>query len=654
MESYVIAARAVHYASTISLAGVFASLCFVVGPEAPRRLTRRLSLVAWVSLGLALCSGAAWLVFVSAQMSGETMADTLTQGVIGTVLTATRFGQVWTWRFVLAVILAVLLLTPERWLGRLWRWSGLIFAAGMLASLAWAGHGAATPGAPGNLHLAADLLHLLAAGAWIGSLIPLALLLAEVRRSGDLGAPAAARQAVVRFSILAATSVVVLFSAGLVNTWFLAGTVPALIGTEYGRLLLSKIAIFLTMVVFGAVNLLRMTPRLTAAMGLRRSPVQAALGHLGRNALIEAALGLCVLGIVAVLGILPPGLHTEPGWPLSFRLELAALHPAARYALAICGVLAGILLVGAVATAAAGRYRAMSLAWIGLGLCGGLGMVVVRPAVAPAYPTTFFTPADPYAAPSVQRGAHLYAENCALCHGADGRGDGPAAAAMAIRPANLVAPHLFAHTPGDLFWWISHGKGDGAMPGFAGTLSAADRWDVINFVRARAAGSLSHSVGPKISPIASPAIPDFAFVEDGRQQTLAELEKTGPTLILLFDGPPNAGRLAQLAAAHQKLAAAGLQMVAINLEPVAVAQTGSSPSFPFMAVSPAVAATLRLFRAPSDGGETDLMLDRAGHPRARWSAKSAAGLPDADILVADATQVAQFPAAADNHAGHGG
>ena len=132
----------------------------------------------------------------------------------------------------------------------------------------------------------------------------------------------------VRFSVLAAISVVLLLAGGLVNTWFLAGTVPALIGTEYGRLLLCKIAIFVTMVTFGAVNLLRMTPRLAPAAGHRHPLVQAALGHLRRNALVEAGLGFGVLGIVAILGILPPGLHTEPGWPLPFRLELGGTRPA--------------------------------------------------------------------------------------------------------------------------------------------------------------------------------------------------------------------------------------------------------------------------------------------------------------------------------------
>ncbi|HUC10977.1 MAG TPA: copper homeostasis membrane protein CopD [Stellaceae bacterium] len=652
MEDCLVAARAVHYASTMSIAGVFAFLCLVVDEEVRPRLAPHLLPIAWVSLGLAVSSGIAWLVVVSAQMSGETVAATLTRDVIGTVLTETRFGQVWIWRFVLAVTLTLLLLSPKRWRRRGWRWCGLVLAALLLASLAWAGHGAATPGTLGDLHLAADLLHLLAAGAWVGTLVPLALLLAETRSRGDPDAPAAVRRAVLRFSRLAATSVVILFGAGLVNTWFLAGSVPALIGTGYGHLLLAKIAIFLTMVVFGAVNLLRMTPRLTAAVGDRHRIGRAALGHLARNALIEFALGICALGIVAVLGILPPGRHTEPGWPLPFRFELATLHPAAVDALAIFTALAAFFAIGAVATAAAGRYRAMILAWAGAALCGAIGLVIVRPAIAPAYPTTFFTPAEPYAAPSVQKGARLYAENCALCHGAGGRGDGPAAAAMAIRPADLVAPRLATHTPGDLFWWVSHGKGNGAMPGFAGMLSAAERWDVINFVRARAAGVLLHGAGPDLAPAAAPVLPDFAFDSAGGQQTLTELEKSGPVLVVLFGPQPPASRVAQLAAGRRRLAGAGLQVIAIAPGAPAIAGPGTHPAFPLVAVSPAVAATLELFRAPADGDETDLLLDRAGNVRARWAASGAAAIPDIATLVAAAIRVAQFPAAAERHAGH--
>jgi putative copper resistance protein D len=653
MEDFLIAARAVHYASTISLGGVFAFLCFVAGPEPPPRLGRRLLLLAWASLGLALVSGGAWLVFVAAQMSGEPLVETLGQGVVATVLSSTRFGQVWGLRLTLAVALAILLLAPRGWRGWLWRWAGLALGAGVLAMLAWGGHGGATPGAPGDLHLAADMLHLLAAGAWVGSLVPLALLLAETRHgSGD---PAvAARPPVVRFSILAAVSVTLLFAGGLVNTWFLAGSVPALIGTEYGRLLLAKIAVFVTMVTFGSVNLLRMTPRLAPAAGARRSPTVAALGHLQRNALVEAGLGLCVLGIVAVLGILPPGLHTEPGWPLPFRLEWAALSAPSRVLLAIVAAFSAVLAAALVATAAAGRYRAAAAASAGLAVCLVAGWLAVRAAIEPAYPTTFFAPAEPYAAPSVARGARLYAENCALCHGAGGRGDGPAAAALTVRPADLTAPHLFAHPEGDLFWWVSHGKG-GVMPGFAGVLRPADRWDVIDFVLARAAGVLSRQIGGEVSTAAAPAVPDFAFETGGGQQTLDQALRAGPVLLALFGEAPMPARIAQLASTQTRLADTKLRILVIDVGSTAATPDAAperEPGSPVVAVAGEVTAALRSFYAPDDGGETDLMLDRAGRVRARWTAGGPAGLPADAALAADAVRVARFAAAPESHAGH--
>jgi putative copper export protein/mono/diheme cytochrome c family protein len=649
MESFLIAARAIHYASTISLAGVFAFLCLIAGSGASPRLYRQLLAVACASLVLALLSGGAWLLSLSAQMSGQPIAASLTQGVVVTVLTRTRFGQIWVLRFVLGVVLAVLLLIPQRWCRWLWRWSGLAFAAAMLASLAWAGHGGATPGRAGELHLAADMLHLLAAGAWIGSLIPLALLLAETRRSRGSDV-SAARRAVVRFSILAAISVVILFTAGLVNTWFLAGTVPALIGTGYGHLLLAKIVIFVTMVTIAAVNLLRMTPRLAGASVGRRPLIQGALGHLRRNALVEAGLGLCVLSIVAILGILPPGLHTEPGWPLPFRLELGALAGRSLMVLAILTTLAAILAVTGMTTAAAGRYRAMMTAWGGFVTCVALGALVVRPAIEPAYLTSFYAPAEPYATASIEHGARLYAENCALCHGVDGKGAGPAAASLTVRPADLTAPHLFAHTPGDLFWWVSNGRDNGVMPGFAGIMRPADRWDVINFIRARAAGALASQVGPQVSTTAISTIPDFAFESGGQQLTLSSILDTGPALLTLFSRPPLAVRLAQLAAA-QKQAAGSLRILAVDLAP-AQALPEAETSAPLVGVSAGVATTLALFRAGDDGGETDLLLDRAGDLRARWTLSGPDALPDPAALAAAAARVAQFPAAPISHSGH--
>jgi hypothetical protein len=78
---------------------------------------------------------------------------------------------------------------------------------------------------------------------------------------------------------------------------------------------------------------------------------------LRRNALIEATLGYAVVAIVGLLGILPPGLQTQPGWPFPFRFDFAALSIGAGIAVAILAGLIFVCCVGAVATAAAGRYR---------------------------------------------------------------------------------------------------------------------------------------------------------------------------------------------------------------------------------------------------------------------------------------------------------
>ncbi|KAK0338878.1 hypothetical protein LTR94_036782, partial [Friedmanniomyces endolithicus] len=62
----------------------------------------------------------------------------------------------------------------------------MIAAAAALATLAWNGHGAASEGSTGWLHLTADILHLLAAGLWVGALFGLLLLMA--RRAEEIDA----------------------------------------------------------------------------------------------------------------------------------------------------------------------------------------------------------------------------------------------------------------------------------------------------------------------------------------------------------------------------------------------------------------------------------------------------------------------------------
>ena len=663
MQALLIVARAAHFAAAISLTGVFAFECLVAAPalrsagagyEAAAGLRRRFRRFAWASLALALISGAAWLVAVTADMSGKPLGFVLSHGMVGVVLTDTRFGEDWLLRLAGAALLGVLLtVQPERrqLAGGGASWGALAVAAMMLASLAWAGHGAATAGSAGELHLAGDILHLLAAGTWLGTLPLLWLLLTETGRTGGTQAAMVTRAASRRYSILATASVTALLTGGLVNTWFLAGTLPALVGTGYGRLLLTKIALFVAMLVVAAVNLLRLTPRLAKPDS---SAARHTAAQLRRNAFIESMLGLGVLAIVGTLGILPPGLHEEPGWPFPFRLNLAALAVGEQIQLAIAAALFCGCGIAVVTTAASGLYRRTAAAAVGALLCGAAGGLLLAPSLEPAYPTSFYAPAEPYSAPSVARGSALFRENCVSCHGVSGRGDGPAAAGLPSRPADLTEPHLLTHSPGDLFWWVSRGRANGAMPGFAAALTPEQRWDVINFIRARAAGVLVREVGGEITGAAAYPVPEFAFEADGVQDTLRRILEQGPALLVLYGPPTPSTRLRELAAVRQRLAAAGLQVLAVELsEPAGEPAHGDRASLPLIVqVSGDVRATLTLFRAPADGGETELIIDKNGDARARWTAHGSDGLPDPDTLIAATVRAARFAVAAPSHTGH--
>ena len=650
MDDLLISVRAVHFAAAISLVGTFAFDCFVAAPafraaDADATILRRqLRLLAWAGLVLLAVSGVGWLAAIAADMSGKPLGALLSGDTLRVVLTETRFGEDWLLRLGAAVVLGGLLIAapaPRRQIAAASRWAELVLGLFLLAGLAWSGHGAATPGAPGELHLAGDIMHLVGAGIWLGTLLPFALVLALARRCGGAILPTLIRAMTRRLSLVAAISVAILLAGGVINTWFLAGTVPALIGTEYGRLLLAKIAVFVAMLVVASVNLLRLSPRLAAGA------VSRTARQLGRNALIETALGLGVLAIVGVIGTLPPGLHTEPGWPFSYRLDLAKLTGGAALAAAVAFALAVPAAIGIVAAAAAARYRIAAGLIAVVALCVVAGALPLRSAVEPAYPTSFFAPAQPYAAASVIRGAAVYADNCTPCHGTSGEGNGRAAAGLTIRPANLTEPHLFAHEPGDLFWWVSHGKG-GVMPGFAQVLTPAQRWDVINFVLARAAGDQARQVGPHVSAMAAYPVPDFAFEKSGRQVTLRRVLTRGPVLLVLYGRHPPVARLQELSAAGQRLAAGGLRVLVISLgEP-----EGGQADFSIQ-VSGGMKTILKLFRTPDDGGETELMLDQNGDVRARWTAHQPGGLPDSETLIAEAARAARFAVAAPSHAGHG-
>ena len=315
-----IAARTVHFASTVMIAGTILFLFLIEAPVVKRlgdrtqpiftSLHKRLVRIAWWCLAVSIVSGVAWLLVLAAKISGSSLREVISDGAARTFLTQTQFGHDWEVRFVLAVLLAVALLrfrSTDGWHSA----EGFLAAAlamGFLGSLAWSGHGGATPGLRGGVHVTADAFHLIAAGAWIGGVFPLALLLSSAEKMTGAVGINIARDAALRFSTLGIVAVGTLVITGVVNTWVLVGSISALIEFQYGRMLLLKIAIFLVLLVVAAVNRTRLTPRLaTPTAGGSRSSMDA-LRRLKQSCVIETALGIGVLILVGALGTISPGM----------------------------------------------------------------------------------------------------------------------------------------------------------------------------------------------------------------------------------------------------------------------------------------------------------------------------------------------------------
>jgi copper transport protein len=89
---------------------------------------------------------------------------------------------------------------------------------------------------------------------------------------------------------------------------------------------------------------------------------------------------------------------------------------------------------------------------------------------------------------TVAAGRAIYRERCVACHGDRGRGDGPAGAALLPWPADLVL-HVPQHTEGELFYYVSRGIPGTAMPAWDRVLSERERWEVVHYLYALAAGA---------------------------------------------------------------------------------------------------------------------------------------------------------------------
>lgn len=318
LEIGLVVSRCVHYTALLALFGVaLFPLYALKRPVFAWTGARRANTILSLAAALGAVSGVVLLGHVAAGMVGswsELHWDGLVSVAVGTI-----YGRIWIAHIALAGAITAVTLTPRALTSPTAPWVLTLLSGLLLASLALVGHAQDGDGATRLLHMAADALHLLAAGAWLGGIVALFdLLHAAVRGDAPTDGHIAIR-ACVRFAGLGMVAVATLIVSGMVNTWLLVGTVRALFSTPYGQLLVSKLVLFGAMLLLAALNRFKLVPGLLASN--RSSGSKTALVWLRRHVGAEQALGLLIILIVSALGTMEPATSAMQSTVLSSDMQ---------------------------------------------------------------------------------------------------------------------------------------------------------------------------------------------------------------------------------------------------------------------------------------------------------------------------------------------
>ncbi|WP_052359810.1 copper resistance CopC/CopD family protein [Actinoplanes friuliensis] len=274
----------------------YAGLTLIIGPALllallwPRRVSRR-GPVLLVRAGL-IGTAAATLAALWTQApntSGAPLWDVSVMELADVL--ASPYGLALLGRLV--VLAAVAVLIPPLLRGTAEKWRGLaLVGLGTAGLTTWplTGHAAESP-LRGAI-VAADVVHMAAMAVWLGGLVTLSIFLLRRTHPRVLGVILPA------WSRWAALAVVWLVGAGLVQAVVQVGSVGALWGTAYGRLVLAKVVILAAVLAVAAF----------ARRFVRRSQVTTdGPGRLRRTVGIEVAATVVILGLSSVLVQVTPG-----------------------------------------------------------------------------------------------------------------------------------------------------------------------------------------------------------------------------------------------------------------------------------------------------------------------------------------------------------
>lgn len=301
---------AVRWLHLWSLLALFGAALFAVYGGPPAGGAEAVDKIKVWLAAIALASGVGWVMLMLVDMAEE-VTSLLSASHWRTFLLATGFGRIWLLRL---LALGVLLLWAGSRGGRPNRWhTDAVLSAALLVSLAWVGHAGAREGADAFAGIFAYGCHVLAAGAWLGGLLPLSFALANALAGGDRQALCAALE---RFSRLGQAAVALILASGIVSAALNMQAFADLGRTPYGWVLLGKIALFAVLIAIAAANRWIFLRRLRRQV--EHGPIQAQIGTpiwapvwapvwaLSRTVAAEHIIGLAIVALAAALSSLAP------------------------------------------------------------------------------------------------------------------------------------------------------------------------------------------------------------------------------------------------------------------------------------------------------------------------------------------------------------
>ncbi|WP_042977818.1 copper homeostasis membrane protein CopD [Burkholderia sp. AU4i] len=267
------------------------------------RITKQFFVILGGSAVIGIAMSLLSMLVLAKMMTGAEDYFSVSQHAVEMIVSGTALGTAWVLRLAtLGIALAAMPLLARRpTLG-----FALIASAGLvaLATLAWGGHGAMDSGGKGALHLSADILHLAAAGGWIGALTAFVMLL-SVNEASPSQQVELLQRTLAGFAAIGTMIVLTLTATGLINYGMISGvTLDGLTTTLYGQLLLTKLGFFALMLALAGANRFHLTPRLEQKMQM--GDHAGAVVALRKSLLIESGAATAILVLVAILGIQSP------------------------------------------------------------------------------------------------------------------------------------------------------------------------------------------------------------------------------------------------------------------------------------------------------------------------------------------------------------